>query len=142
MLFRSKAEAARCGEVERARITGDLSDHAGQIAAPHPFFESKERIFGRFRLDMDQPVSQVGRQSGAKGAARTLDRPPVLHPQHLTAILHLCQRVFALPACHLQRVTRQRQREPRPARIIGMGEYLAMQRLIGKTRTPARLTRL
>ncbi len=80
----------------------------------------------------------------AIGTAAALNRAGILHPQHLTAILGFSEWVACLHTLprHFQGIARQGQGHARPAGIAGAGKYLAMQRLIGQPRTPARLTRL
>jgi len=138
MLFSRQAKPARGGEIQRARIACNLSDYAGEIPASEPLFKRKQSIFGRCRLDMDQPLAPVARQAMQVGPPAKPDRACILHPQHMAAIIHLCQRIISA-GCHLQGITRQRHGQPRPACIACACENLAMQRLIGKPRPPARL---
>ncbi len=102
MLFRGKAETARGGKIEAARIASNLSDHAGQIAAPQPLLQGKQGIFGRFRFDMDQPFAQIGGQAVNIWAAAALDRASILHPQHVSPIIGFGERIWRLrshPLC-------------------------------------------
>ncbi len=57
VLFCRKAEAARCSEIERARVPRNLPDHAGKIAAFEPLFEREESVFRGLGFDMDQSVA-------------------------------------------------------------------------------------
>lgn len=86
-----KAEAARGGEAERARIARDLADHPGKVAATHAFFKREERVLGRGGGDMDQAVAPRGRKACKARPPAAPDRLPVLHPQDLAGILALAQ---------------------------------------------------
>lgn len=63
MLLRGQAESARGGEIEAARIARDLPDDAGEIAAAQAFLKREQRVFGRTRGDVNQPLAQVARQA-------------------------------------------------------------------------------
>ncbi len=139
--FRRQAEAARGGKIERTRVARDLANHAGKVAASKPFLEREQGILGRSRFHMDQPVAQIGRQAMAAGTPAALHRAPVLDPQNLPPVIRLGQGIF--PLCgYPQGIARQRQCHPGSTGIIGAGEYLAMQGLIGQAGTPPAFTRL
>ena len=91
MPFRSKAEAARGGEAERARIARNLSNHAGEVAALEPLFQREQRVFGRGGSNMDQAVAQVWRQASQTGPPAETDGGAILHPQHLPGVLTLAR---------------------------------------------------
>lgn len=94
MLLRSKAEAARSGEIEPARIAGNLPDHTSKITAAQPLLQRKQGIFGSFRLYMDQPLAQVIRQPMHIGTTGLLDRAGILHPKHMAPVLRFGKRVL------------------------------------------------
>lgn len=112
MLFSSEAEPARGGEIERARISAQLSHHTGQITTAQPLFQREQRILRLVGRDMDQAALQPWRQAGAVGPPAQTDCSAILHPQHAAAVLGLLHRVAWGMA---QRIARQGQRQPRPA---------------------------
>lgn len=80
MFFRSQAEPARSGEIERFGIARNLPNHTGQIAAFEPFFQRKQRVFRRFGSNMDHPVTQISGQSVEIGPPGKPDCVAILHP--------------------------------------------------------------
>src|SRR5690606_10131138 len=44
VLPRRQAQPPRGGEIKRARIAGDLSDHAGKLSAAQGFLKRKQRV--------------------------------------------------------------------------------------------------
>ena len=142
VLFRRQAQPSRRGEIERARITRNLPDHAHQVAAFEPLFEGKQRIFGSIRLDTDQPLAPFFGKPVEIGASVHCNRAAVLHPEHLAQIFRLGQSMFLLTrnrSGRTQRIARQGHRQPCPAGITRACKNLAVQRLVSKTRTPPRL---
>ena len=59
MLLCRQAEPARGGEIERAGVSGNLSDHAGKLAAFEPFLKRKQSVFGFPRFDTDHPFAPL-----------------------------------------------------------------------------------
>ena len=55
MFFRREAEPARRGEIKRARIARNFTNHTGQFTAFEPLFQCEQRIFGAPGRDMDHP---------------------------------------------------------------------------------------
>ncbi len=140
MLLRCKAETARGSEIERARVAGNLSDHAGKVAAFQPLLEREQRILGSRRLDMDEPVAQVGREAVVVGSSAKLHCAFVLHPQNLAAILCLGEWVILL-RCHGESIAGKGERQAGATGVLGTGEDFAVQRAVGEARPPARLAR-
>ena len=87
MPLRSKAQAARGGEGQRARVARNLADHTGKIAAFEALLQREQGIFGCGSRDMNQPVTQVRRQALKAGPSALPDRRAVLHPQHMAHLL-------------------------------------------------------
>lgn len=135
MLFRGQAQTARGGEIERARIACDLSDDAGQIPAAHPLFKREQRILRRFGSDMDHPVAKFGRKPRPIRPPSTLNRAAILHPKHLTMILHFGISFLLFPR-YLKRITGQCKRQRSPTGIAGCSKDFAVERLIGQTGPP------
>lgn len=145
MFLCGQAQAARSGEIKRARIADNLPDHAGQVAAFEPLLQREQRVLRGLGLDMDQPVAQFLWQTVAVWSPAALDCAGILNPQDLTPIIDLGQRVLHIarhPRLCFQGIARQSQRQPRPARITGIRKNLAVQWLLGQARPPARLARL
>ena len=141
MALRRQSEAARGGKIERARIAQHLSDNESDVAAPHPFLQREQRIFGRVGKDMDHPAAHVFGQAGAIGSAHEPRRLTHLHPQDRAAILRLApfgpRRVAPV-------VERESERGGGPAAIPRWSENLAMAGgrapLRRQSRPPARRT--
>ena len=81
MPLHRQAEPARTGEVERPGIASDLGNDEGQVTAAQSFLNGEQRIFGAGGGNMNQPVPQIGRQTGLIRPARPAQSGLVLHPQ-------------------------------------------------------------
>ncbi len=125
MPLRRQRQPARGGKIECARIARHLPDHAGEIAAPHPFLQREQRILRAVGADVNDAVAQGFGQAGTVGPPGQPHRRAILHPQYRASILRLlaCRR-----GLRGQIVQRQRQREARSARIRAVRENLAMAR--------------
>ncbi len=126
MPLHRQTEPPRGGEIERAGIAGDLSDHESQIAATQPFFQREQRVLGRLCGNVDQPVAQRCRQARLIRPPAQPDRPSILDPQPAAIALR------AAP------IERQGQRQRRPAAFARRSKYLAMQGPLAQSRPPAR----
>lgn len=80
MPFHGETQAARGGEIERARIARDLADHESQFAAAQAFFQGEQCILRTLRGDMDQTMAQVLRQAGTIRPPGQPERRRILHP--------------------------------------------------------------
>jgi hypothetical protein len=138
VLLCCKTKPARGGEVERARVSSNLSDHTGKFTALKALFQCEQSILSCACLDTDHPLAPFCWQSVDIGSPVHLYRAFILYPQELAAILSFNQGVFMLSR-HTQRIARQSQRQPCAARITGTCKNLAMQWLIRQSRTPTRL---
>ena len=81
MLLCHQAKPTLGGERQGTGVTGNLSHYESQIRATQPFFQRKQRILRRGRGNMDQPVTQRARQTGAIGPSSLAQGRPILHPQ-------------------------------------------------------------
>jgi general stress protein 26 len=126
MLLRRQAEPALSGKRERAGIAGDFPHHEGQVTAPQPFFQREQRVLGRGRGDMDQPVAQRARQAGAIRPPGLPQGGAILHPQPRPLIPQRGALVF------------QRQGKGRAGTVLRAGKQLGMAGLAGGKRERGR----
>lgn len=133
MLLRCEAEPTRSGEIQRARIASDFTQHERQVAATQPLFQCEQRVLRSPGFDVDQPVAQFGWKPVTIGAPGQSHRCTILHPQQLAPVL---LRRAGSPG-HFQRIARQGERQPRPARLIAACKNLAV-RGRGQARPPVR----
>ena len=123
MTLRRQRQAARCGEVERARIAQHLADDEGDFPAAHPFLEREQRVFGGVGEDVDHAAAHIFGQAGAVGSAHEPRRLAHLHPQDRAAIFRLAP--FG-PGRVAPVVERERQRGGRSAPVTRGRENLAV----------------
>ncbi len=71
MLASAKRQAAAGGEIELARIAGDLGQHGGEAAAAEPFFEDPERIDRAGHPDEDEAGRRKAEAPEAGGIGHT-----------------------------------------------------------------------
>ena len=107
MLFCCQTKPARGGEVERARVSGDLSDYTGELAAFKALFQCKQSILGCPCLDTDHSLTPFFRERVDVRSPVHLHCALVLHPQELAAILGFSQSVLLLCLSNRQRIARQ-----------------------------------
>ena len=132
--LRRQAKATRGGEIERARVARDLPDDKSHIAAAYPLFQRKQGIFRPVCQNMNDPVANIGRQSGPVGPAIGAGGGAVLHPQDRPVIIAFCQRLAATFCPPLVERERQRRCYARP--FIGGSKDFRMA-IATKPRPPA-----
>lgn len=130
-----QTEPARGGEAQRAGITGKFPDNKSQLAAAQPLLQRKQRIFGSFCGNMDQPVSQRRGQSGTIGPPTQAKRGGVLNPQPGPPIGAIGSGIWRNAADPIQR---QRKCQRRAAAFAGTSKHLTMEGCIAACRSPAR----
>jgi len=77
-------QPARRGEIQRARIAGDLADHGGELGASQPLLHRPEHLSGIARDDMDDAGPALRSRAAPMGirAAMVAQHDAVLHPKH------------------------------------------------------------
>lgn len=130
-----QTEPARGGEAQRAGIAGKFPDNKSQLAAAQPLLQRKQRIFGSFRGNMDQPVSQRRGQSGTIGPPTQPQCGDVLNPQPTPLVGAIGSRIGGSAA---NPVKRQRKCQRRAAAFAGTSKHLTMEGRIAACRFPAR----
>ena len=130
-----QTEPARGGEAQRAGIAGKFPDNKSQLAAAQPLLQRKQRIFGSFRGNMDQPVSQRRGQSGTIGPPTQPQCGDVLNPQPTPLVGAIGSRIGGSAA---NPVKRQRKCQRRTTALTGRGKHLTMEGRIAACRFPAR----
>ena len=130
-----QTEPTRGGEAQRAGITGKFPDNKSQLAAAQPLLQRKQRIFGSFCGNMDQPVSQRRGQSGTIGPPTQAKRGGVLNPQPGPPVGAIGSGIWRNAADPIQR---QRKCQRRAAAFAGTSKHLTMEGRIAACRFPAR----
>lgn len=133
VLFRRQPQPARGGEIERAWVSRDLSDHERKVTATQALLQRKQSVLRRAGRNMDQAMTHLRRETRQIGPARQAQRRLVLHPQEQALVGRICRRIRR---CHPQGITRKGKGQPGACSIATAREHFCMTATCSNARTP------